>query len=305
MLNFNSPLGHGIGHVGGAGHVHGHHHQPGQGGPGGDVKQLLQFMAGFMTGAAISQGLQGGQHGQQGQQCPFSSQRNPGFGGASPLGCGGQHGANPFGGGNPLGGNPFGGSPLGGNPLGGNPFGGNPLGQAFGAKQCAGAQQPGQGGNDPGSILQVGIAIGMAMANSQGQGQSPLNLAGSNINLNMGAPASGIGQQPHGAISAPGSNLTMGGADFANLLNSSGPINLAGSNINVVGGGAQQPGKGGQNGQQLLAIGIALGRQLAQQQGGGQAGHQHPHAHQPPQGQATGAFAVAGVFRSGVGGVLG
>lgn len=270
-------------------HHHGHRpHGPQQ---GNDVKQLLQFMVGMAAGMLAGQMLAGAQQGQHGQG--FSPQQSPGFGGGLNLtGC------------NLNLTNPQGQNQL--NPLGaqGGPFGLNGGHSPFGPKapQCS----HGQGGQDPQSMLAVGIAIGMAQAR-QGQAGGPqaggLNLTGSNINLVPGGNGDfgrNLSAQHPGGINITGSNLTMGAGDFAALLgNTRGPINLTGSNINLVSGqgGAQQ---GGQSPEAMLALGIQLGKAMAQHQQGGGCNHQQPQ----PQ-QTSGAFAVAGVFRSGVGGVLG
>lgn len=289
LVNLSGPQAH---------HHHGHRpHGPQK---GNDVKQLLQFMVGMAAGLMASQmlgGAQHGQHGQHGHQAGFSPQQSPGFGGSlnltgSNLNLTNPQGQSPFG----LQGGP---SPF-GQQCGQNPF-------APKAPQCSHGQAPGQGGQDPQSMLAIGIAIGMAQAR-QGQAGGPqaggLNLTGSNINLVPGGNGDfgrNLSAQHPGGINITGSNVTMGAGDFAAMLgNTRGPINLTGSNINLVGGGQGAPQQGGQSPEAMLALGIQLGKAMAQQQGGGGCNHQHPQ-----QQQTSGAFAIAGVFRTGVGGVLG
>ncbi len=298
MLNFGNPLA----NLGGPQAHHAHHghrnHGPRQ---GNDVKQLLQFMVGMAAGLMASQMLGGAQqqHGNHGHcgQAGFSPQQSPGFGGALNLNGSNLNLTQPQGGQSPFGlqggQNPF------GQKCGHSPFG----------QKCGNGPAQGQGGQDPQSLIAVGIAIGMAQAR-QGQAgpQGPgggLNLTGSNINLVPGGNGDfgrNLSAQHPGGINITGSNVTMGAGDFAAMLgNTRGPINLTGSNINLVGAGQGQPQQGGQSPEALLALGIQLGKAMAQHQQGG--AHSHPHPHQ--QQQTTGAFAIAGVFRTGVGGVLG
>lgn len=304
MLNFGNPLA----NLSGPQAHHAHHgHRPHGPRQGNDVKQLLQFMVGMAAGLMASQmlgGAQQQQHGNHGHcaQAGFSPQQSPGFGGALNLTGSNLNLVQPQGG-------PFG--PQGGQSPFGLP-GPSPFGQRCGqspfGQQCGHGPAQGQGGQDPHqSLIAVGIAIGMAQAR-QGQAgpQGPgggLNLTGSNINLVPGGNGDfgrNLSAQHPGGINITGSNLTMGASDFAAMLgNTRGPINLTGSNINLVGGGQGAPQQGGQSPEALLALGIQLGKAMAQHQQGGGC------SHQPQQQQTSGAFAIAGVFRTGVGGVLG